>query len=125
LKIFFLPKGLIPIAEIITYNWILSTFFPHFRPIGMSTKESQLKFEPRAVALRKTFQHNEHTHASTDSSVLLCPSCNFQTRGSLEDHHKHHEQKFGLQCPSAPTRSARRRSLISTWQTIIMACLLF
>jgi len=68
----------------------------------MSTKESQLKFEPRAVALRKTFQHNEHTSTSTDSSepaVLLCPSCNFQTSGSLEDHQKHHEQKFGLQCP--------------------------
>jgi len=59
----------------------------------MTTEESQL-------ILRKTFQHDEHTYASSsEPAVLLCTSCNFQTSGSLKDHQKHHENNFGFQCP--------------------------
>jgi len=82
-----------------------SIFPPNFRPIRISTEEDQLKFELTTLALRKTYQH---TYASTDSSeprILHCPSCNFQTSGSLKVHQKHHEKIMVFSAPSAPTLS--------------------
>ncbi len=66
---------------------------PHFS----ATEEAQVKLE---LALRNS---NQQTHtSSTDSSegmILHCPTCNFQTSGSLEAHQNHHEKNYGLQCP--------------------------
>jgi len=69
-----------------------------------------LKFD---LVLKKTHQD---IYASNDSSVtedltVLCPSCNFQTTGSLKDHQKHHEKNYGLQCPLCSYSVSKEKDL--------------